>query len=461
MTSTIDTLLETSFAQEQTASHTWRRMLRTTVTGDTPQTRNPNEINLPVLLTKKDEKQSRREGSPPWQTKDYSYDILGLHEEVNDFYEYVKPKPCEIRMRNEVINSLKSIISSKWPLAKVHVFGSVHTRLFLPTSDVDIVVLGQWSSLPPLFTLKEEIEAAEIAEPRSILVLDKAKVPIVKLLHKKTKLKVDISFNTLSGLSSAHVTEEFTKTYPILPKLMFVIKHFLNERGLNEVYTGGIGSYTLILLIVSFLQVHPRKDAAKEDANLGVLLIEFFELYGRMFNYVRTGIRVHDGGGYFPKDQWIHPQNVSDGILCVVDPTNPTENTARGSYNFMQVKLSFEYAFLVLSKAVLNQEKDLTSKKTILNLIVSVSDKMIRHREWVQDKWSNEPISPPPMLPSPGVVMPYQPYLPMPQLVPQQWMAVRQAPVMFPFQTDSVPSHGSTPSSYHNLETNSATETTE
>jgi non-canonical poly(A) RNA polymerase PAPD5/7 len=461
MTSAIDTLVETSFAEEQTAAHTWRRMLKSVISGDTPQNRNPNELNLPVLLTRKEDKQPCREGCPPWQRKDYSYDILGLHEEVNDFYEYVKPKSCEIRMRYEVISSLRSIISSKWPLAKVHVFGSVHTRLFLPTSDVDIVVLGQWNSLPPLFTLKEEIEAADIAEPNSILVLDKAKVPIVKLIHKKTKLKVDISFNTMSGLSSARTTEEFTEMYPILPKLLFVIKHFLNERNLNEVYTGGIGSYTLILLIASFLQMHPRKDAAKEDANLGVLLIEFFELYGRMFNYNKTGIMVHDGGRYFPKDQWIHPQNVSDGILCVVDPTNTMENTARGSYNFMQVKLAFEHAFLVLNKAVLNQEKDFKSKKTILNLIVSVSDKMIRHREWVSDKWSNEPLSPPPTLPSPGIVIPYQSYYPTPPLVHHQWVPVQQAPVVLSYQSDSVPPHGLSSSGFHSSESNSNNDSTE
>jgi non-canonical poly(A) RNA polymerase PAPD5/7 len=34
-----------------------------------------------------------------------------------------------------------------------------------------------------------------------------------------------------------------------------VLKQFLLQRDLNEVYTGGIGSYSLILMIVSFLQV--------------------------------------------------------------------------------------------------------------------------------------------------------------------------------------------------------------
>lgn len=49
--------------------------------------------------------------------------------------------------------------------------------------------------------------------------------------------------------------------------------------------------------------MHPRKKASCSDANLGVLLIEFLELYGRNFNYVNTGIRVKDGGTYISKEE--------------------------------------------------------------------------------------------------------------------------------------------------------------
>lgn len=43
--------------------------------------------------------------------------------------------------------------------------------------------------------------------------------------------------------------------YPILKYLVLVLKQFLLQRDLNEVFTGGISSYSLILLTVSFLQV--------------------------------------------------------------------------------------------------------------------------------------------------------------------------------------------------------------
>jgi non-canonical poly(A) RNA polymerase PAPD5/7 len=79
---------------------------------------------------------------------------------------------------------------------------------------------------------------------------------------------------------------------------------FLTQRELNEVYTGGVGSYTLIIMIVAFLQLHQsrhpsheqqqqqegghkrrrnsssngnsgRPEAEPLEGNLGVLLLDF------------------------------------------------------------------------------------------------------------------------------------------------------------------------------------------
>lgn len=54
--------------------------------------------------------------------------------------------------------------------------------------------------------------------------------------------------------------------------------------------------------------------------NLGVLLMEFFELYGHYFNYEKTGISIRDGGTYFDKvtRDWDDPRNPA--LLSIEDP---------------------------------------------------------------------------------------------------------------------------------------------
>lgn len=328
----------------------------------------------------------------PWKVRNYSEGIVGLHEEISDFYEYISPRPEEEKMRLEVVDRIKGVIYDLWPSAEVQVFGSFSTGLYLPTSDIDLVVFGKWETLP-LWTLEEALRKRNVADENSIKVLDKATVPIIKLTDSFTEVKVDISFNVKSGVKAARLIKEFKEKYPVLPYLVLVLKQFLLQRDLNEVFTGGIGSYSLFLMAVSFLQLHYREDVCSPNINIGVLLIEFFELYGRHFNYLKTGIRIKDGGCYVAKDEV--QKNMMDGyrpsMLYIEDPLQPDNDVGRSSYGAMQVKQAFDYAYVVLSHAVSPIAKYYPNNETesILGRIIRVTQEVDEYREWIRSNWGN------------------------------------------------------------------------
>nr|XP_060505756.1 terminal nucleotidyltransferase 4B [Panthera onca] len=287
----------------------------------------------------------------PWKRRNYNQGVVGLHEEISDFYEYMSPRPEEEKMRMEVVNRIESVIKELWPSADVQIFGSFKTGLYLPTR----------------------------------------LVPIIKLTDSFTEVKVDISFNVQNGVRAADLIKDFTKKYPVLPYLVLVLKQFLLQRDLNEVFTGGIGSYSLFLMAVSFLQLHPREDACIPNTNYGVLLIEFFELYGRHFNYLKTGIRIKDGGSYVAKDEV--QKNMLDGyrpsMLYIEDPLQPGNDVGRSSYGAMQVKQAFDYAYVVLSHAVSPIAKYYPNNETesILGRIIRVTDEVATYRDWISKQW--------------------------------------------------------------------------
>ena len=325
----------------------------------------------------------------PWKTKQYSCDPSGLHEEVNDFYEYMKPRPSEIRMRSDVIMRVMNTVLYRYPSAQIDVFGSFTTGLFLPTSDLDLVVFC--SPQPSLFALEEDFRAYDIPVEGSTMVLDKTTVPVIKYTDKATEVKVDISFNRVTGIKSKHLIQQFIQAYPFLPRLVLVLKQFLFQQGLHEVFNGGISSYCVILLLVSFLQRHPRYGGTDfSSASLGELLIEFFELYGKKFNYMKTGISVEDGGSYISKDD-VPTQD----FLYIIDPVEPAENAAKGCFGMWQVKQAFELAYKRLSSAVLSRENPIPKRESILGAIVQVPCNTHEYRNWVDSHWLNHPISPP------------------------------------------------------------------
>ncbi|KAM9409637.1 terminal nucleotidyltransferase 4B [Pholidichthys leucotaenia] len=328
----------------------------------------------------------------PWKERNYSEGVVGLHEEIEDFYDYISPRPEEEKMRLEVVDRIKEVIHDLWPSAEVQVFGSFSTGLYLPTSDIDLVVFGKWEMLP-LWTLEEALRKRKIAEETTIKVLDKATVPIIKLMDSFTEVKIDISFNMKSGIKAARLIKEFKEKYPVLPYLVLVLKQFLLQRDLNEVFTGGIGSYSLFLMAVSFLQLHYREDVCGPNINFGVLLIEFFELYGRNFNYLKTGIRIKDGGCYVAKDEV--QKHMLDGyrpsMLYIEDPLQPDNDVGRSSYGAMQVKQAFDYAYVVLSHAVspITKYYPNNESESILGRIIRVTNEVEEYRKWIRVNWGS------------------------------------------------------------------------
>lgn len=160
------------------------------------------------------------------------------------------PTPTEHALRIRVVSRIEDVVLSLWPEAHVEVFGSFRTGLYLPTSDIDLVVIGLWEKLP-LRTLETELLACGIAEQNSVRVLDKASVPIIKLTDRESQVKVDISFNMESGVRSAELIKDYKRKYPVLSRLVFVLKQFLLERDLNEVFTGKRLVLTFVYLICS------------------------------------------------------------------------------------------------------------------------------------------------------------------------------------------------------------------
>lgn len=328
----------------------------------------------------------------PWATRIYSPGINGLHEEIVDFYHFMSPRPEEEAMRRNVVNRIEAVIKNLWPTTKVEIFGSFSTGLYLPTSDIDLVVFGKWEQ-PPLQQLDQALRQNNVAEPFSIKLLDKATVPIIKLTDRETDVKVDISFNVETGVKAARFIKDHLKKYSVLRYLIFVLKQFLLQRDLNEVFTGGISSYSLILMAISFLQLHPRIDCRASNINLGILLIEFFELYGRHFNYLKTGIRVKDGGAYLAKEEImkVMENTYRPSMLCIEDPNLPGNDVGRSSYGAMQVKEVFNCAYLVLSHAVspLSRSYPNRNMESTLGRIIKVTQEVINCRKWIIQQWGN------------------------------------------------------------------------
>ena len=275
--------------------------------------------------------------------------IVKLHQEIKQFHSSVSPTAESHHQRLQVVSRLTDLVTGLWP-ARVEIHGSFSTGLYLPSSDVDVVIFGLWEVIP--FTMLER-RLATIAAHDSVEVISSASVPIIRYNDKESGVKVDISFNNVTGLRTAQMIKRFKNQFPVLPPLVSVLKQFLLVRDLSTVYTGGLSSYCLILMIVSFLQLHPRK--ITEDDNLGVLLLEFLHQFGHSFNYDRLVVSVRLGGQYLDKNQMTQPAIISNRWtsvhnLSVENCLEPLEDAAKATFKAQNIRKSFAFAFTKLVK---------------------------------------------------------------------------------------------------------------
>ena len=235
-----------------------------------------------------------------------------------DFYNHVKPKDFEQRLREGMVDTLNEVIRSRFPDATIQPFGSFMTGLYLPTGDMDLVLCSKsyintgrpkYHTKKLLYQFSGHLQALDMTFRDEVEIVSKARVPLVKYIDSTTGLKVDISFENTTGVGAIQTFLDWKAQYPAMPMLVTIVKHFLTMRGLNEPVNGGIGGFSVICLVVSMLQLIPQvqsRDLVPEH-HLGEMLMHFFDLYGNKFNYETTAIRLNPPA-YIPKASPFSPR---------------------------------------------------------------------------------------------------------------------------------------------------------
>ncbi|MCO5548091.1 hypothetical protein L7F22_001549 [Adiantum nelumboides] len=332
-----------------------------------------------------------------------------LHWTVLDFYNLLRPSAQEKRKRELAVRRIHKFAHSLWPEEGLQVFlyGSSASDFYLPSGDVDILILNSPRHVPLrqlLHDFANRLNWASIAT--DVQVLDRARVPIVKFLELKSGLSFDVSLSSSSKeLDAADLIRQTAAEFPCFGPLYMVIKAFLHRKGLNRIFqTGGITSYPLFVMVKAFLQFfrkwtehctytledvpeellpwytgevelhdddvctlpfHPtrlyREDYKldllyghaqnsllefEEDTGLGFLLASFFHFYSSSL-HLHFGISCRNNGFLFCGKErgFVSWEQDMPEILVIEDPLSPFTDIGKNSYNFSAVQDAFSEAY--------------------------------------------------------------------------------------------------------------------
>lgn len=314
---------------------------------------------------------------------------------------------------------------------EIHAFGSFASGLYLPTADIDLVLLSNTFRRTGIRTFGERkgqiyafsgfLKGTNIAVPNSIECIAHARVPILKFIDKVTGLRVDMSFDNNSGLIANETFQSWKEQFPMMPIILSVIKQFLLIRGLTEVATGGMGGFSITCLVTSLLQHMPHGHL---QPNLGSILMDFFNFYGKYFQYDRVAIRLNPPG-YFNKvsfkvgfNRYIcalanlrNPKAFfgSSDRLTIEDPNNRDNDISGGTREIDLILRTFANAHTSLKNRMEYLSLVQGPNKSILGPIIGANfDEYVEQRDQLrrvymtENRFARYRVAPPPP-PPPGL----------------------------------------------------------
>ena len=335
---------------------------------------------------------------------DQNYIIKVLNKDLIDYEKYInyimlKKKP----KINLILGKLKSIISEAFPDYEIKIYGAYAQGLSLPWSDLKLILVNKNHNHREIIkedyitdietttgekTIKtnSEMDDNNLNEENSFINNNSNDVELLRnisytfkkynlhsqlVLNDKSsryylflptneeydKIKIYISKDNSEhpGLKIVELVKSYMKEYPPMRPLFLALATILKSANLNKANSGGLPSYGLILMIVSFLQ--SQKDnitSTFEIENInGKLFYDFLNHYGNfdftkymIITYLKNELNAPINE---KENQFNFGPNPNIKEITILDPLNKQNNVAKCTYQFMNVKIAFSIAFMVVN----------------------------------------------------------------------------------------------------------------
>ncbi|XP_046805964.1 terminal uridylyltransferase Tailor [Lucilia cuprina] len=159
-------------------------------------------------------------------------------------------------------NDLMAVIKPLFPNdnVKIYKFGSRLAGIGTRESDLDLFIdIGDTFNIFQNRADKETLAKLQKVgislmnhskSWKGIIQIDKARVPIIKIIHAHTGIECDINFSNSLGTINTKFLEFIFNLQPIARLLCIFLKKWLNRTSLNK----EISTYSIILMVIFYLQ---------------------------------------------------------------------------------------------------------------------------------------------------------------------------------------------------------------
>ncbi|GMI67580.1 hypothetical protein HRI_000427300 [Hibiscus trionum] len=225
-----------------------------------------------------------------------------LDEMLNEVYTSRSPKPIDYDNRRDLVRIFnvmaKEIYGNCNGFPIVEVFGSCVMGMFNAESDLDLSInftnneatISRVKKIKALRKLARKLQSirreGHVSDIQKILT---ARVPIVKVIDRGTRIECDVSVENRDGIVKSLIIRAISTIDERFLKLSFLVKAWAKAHDINSSKDHTLNSLSLILLVAFHLQTRdppilPTFSALFEDGNdpeTVVKMVQNYLNYGR------------------------------------------------------------------------------------------------------------------------------------------------------------------------------------
>ena len=327
-----------------------------------------------------------------------------LNKDLLDYQKYITEKiNKKIPLISNMINEIKATLNTLTQDYDIQIYGSYANNLCMPWSDLDLVLVNKNANLNDnnyqdnnnnnennneniLLEQNNDLQSdsASIANTDStretfnskmendyliqlyyklknktwikqLILTENLSIKILRIIAKEaySDMNIDISFDSEkhNGLKCVNLVKSYLKEYTVLKPITIALKAILQSANLHNPNKGGLSSYGLILMVVSYIQSQKENFGLKNEPDLiGKIFYGFLKHYGILFDFNKYLILT------YPINETNYANNDKESFLninqfsqefIILDPLNNKNNVANSSFQFMNLKMAFMIAFMV------------------------------------------------------------------------------------------------------------------
>ena len=171
----------------------------------------------------------------------------------------------------------------------------------------------------------------------------KEEVNNINIIHNNLNDVHDHNKSIESGMSSVSYVKEQIVKYPEVKFILRVLKRYFYFKKMNTAFLGGLSSYNLFLLLLSYAKFL-KLSQNSENTNLGYFLFHFLYFF-KIFDFKQYVININSTNNIY---DIIPPESAKEFNLgksiVIIDPLTGV-NASKSSYKIDDIQNTFSEAF--------------------------------------------------------------------------------------------------------------------